>query len=215
MRFILILIIFNFVFVNANTKELIYHSKNNLLNDYNFYAGNNSYHAIIEISSGSQEKWEISNDGRKIQREFSNGLPRTINYLGYLGNYGFIPQTLLSIEEGGDGDAVDVLVIGKKLDRGSLVKIKILGMLSLEDDGLIDNKVIGVLEDSEFSKSVSGIGEFKKKYPGILNMIEIWFQNYKGYKLKTSGFLGKKITKRFIIKANSNYKLRNNILNDQ
>ena len=43
-----------------------------------------------------------------------------------------------------------------------MVKIRIIGMLSLKDGGLIDNKVIGVLHDSNLSSQISSIGDFEK-----------------------------------------------------
>lgn len=36
--------------------------------------------------------------------EFKKGKPRVVSYLGYPGNYGMIPKTLLSKESAGDGD---------------------------------------------------------------------------------------------------------------
>ena len=36
--------------------------------------------------------------------EFRDGKPRVVAYLGYPGNYGMIPRTLLPKEHGGDGD---------------------------------------------------------------------------------------------------------------
>jgi len=208
-KFFFYFFLFFFKFSYCYSEQFVKEFQFNLLDDYSFSSGKNIYHAIIEIPSGSNEKWEITKDGKKIQREFNNGVPRTINYLGYPANYGFIPQTLVSFDQGGDGDAVDVLVLGQKLEIGSMVKIRIIGMLSLKDGGFIDNKVIGVLHDSNLSSQISSIGDFEKSYPGLLTIVKIWFENYKGYKLETFGFLEKNITKQFIIKANKNYLLKN------
>ena len=45
--------------------------------------------------------------------------PREVKYLGYPGNYGMIPRTLLPKELGGDGDPLDVIVLGPAVERGS------------------------------------------------------------------------------------------------
>ena len=55
-----------------------------------------------------------------------NNKPRIINYLGYPANYGMIPKTLLKKENGGDGDPLDVIVLGPPESKGSIVKCKII-----------------------------------------------------------------------------------------
>ena len=45
-----------------------------------------------------------------VEWEIVNGKPRKVHYLGYPGNYGFIPQTSLSKDRGGDGDPADILL---------------------------------------------------------------------------------------------------------
>ena len=37
-----------------------------------------------------------------------NGEERIVQFLPYVGNYGYIPSTFSDPEEGGDGDALDV-----------------------------------------------------------------------------------------------------------
>ena len=44
--------------------------------------------------------------------------PRLIDFLPYPSNYGSIPKTLVDSEDAGDGDSVDVLVLGEALARG-------------------------------------------------------------------------------------------------
>jgi len=43
---------------------------------------------------------------------FEDGKPRVIKYLAYPGNYGMIPRTLLPKELGGDGDPLDIIMLG-------------------------------------------------------------------------------------------------------
>lgn len=179
--------------------------KNNLLKDIPFSNLDNSLNAVVEITSGSIEKWSINKNGNILQREFKEGKPRTIDYIGYPGNYGFFPQTYLDKNEGGDGDAVDVLIIGKRLKKGSVVRVKILGMLRVKDDGLIDNKVIAVLEDSKFSKNIRSLNKFEENYPGVLQIIETWFTNYKGQKMEIEGFVEKNIANQFLTRSHQSF----------
>ena len=39
-------------------------------------------------------------------------------------NYGIIPQTILPISRGGDGDPLDVVILGEKLTQGTIIKVK-------------------------------------------------------------------------------------------
>lgn len=58
----------------------------------------------------------------------------------YPGNYGFIPHTL-----SGDGDPVDVLVIGRTpVMPGAVLRARPVGVLMMEDDGGQDEKIIAV-----------------------------------------------------------------------
>lgn len=58
----------------------------------------------------------------------------------YPGNYGFIPHTL-----SGDGDPVDVLAVGRAaVMPGAVMLIRPVGVLLMEDDAGVDEKIIGV-----------------------------------------------------------------------
>ncbi len=58
----------------------------------------------------------------------------------YPGNYGYIPQTL-----GGDGDPLDVIVIGQiPVVPGAELPARPIGVLMMEDDKGADEKIIAV-----------------------------------------------------------------------
>ena len=196
----------NFATENDSMQNYVIVGKKNFISQHEAFNENNSINVVIEIPSGTNEKWEVSKDGMQIELEFNNGIPRQINYLGYPANYGFIPKTLLPLSEQGDGDAVDVVLLGPKLDRGSVVKAEVISMLVMFDNGQIDNKIIAVLENSKFSNSTSSVDFFRKKYPGLLDIIQLWFTNYKGVNLVIKGYTNKKRARNFIIKANEYYK---------
>ena len=83
-------------------------------------------------------------------------------------------------DQGGDGDPVDVILIGERFDRGSIVKSKILGVLKMTDEGMIDNKIIAIPIKSECNQAnINSIEELNKNYPGVLDILSIWFKNYK------------------------------------
>ncbi len=145
---------------------------------------NGTVNAIIEIPTGTNEKWEVSKrDSSVINWEFKNGQPRIVHYMGYPGNYGAIPSTALPKELGGDGDPLDVIVLGSAMERGSVAPVRVIGGLKMLDGGEQDDKLIAVpvVEQSPF-KDIESVEDLQKQYPGVVEIVKIWFANYKGPK---------------------------------
>jgi inorganic pyrophosphatase len=161
----------------------------NLLEDHPAINENGSINAVIEIPAGTNEKWELNKESGKLEWERVDGKNRIVDYLGYPGNYGFIPQTLLDRESGGDGDPLDVLVIGPPEERGTVISCKLLGILYLTDRGEQDDKLIAVSERSTLI-GLNNIADLDSLYPGITEIIRKWFANYKGEGLTISGGYG-------------------------
>ena len=163
---------------NANDKII---GKKNYLHEYSSFNDDETINVVVEIPAGDNQKWEVSKVDGTIRREFSNNSFRTIKYLPYVANYGFIPQTLESKSNGGDGDPIDVILLGEKIDRGEVIKAKILGIMLMMDSGEIDNKVIAVPLNSKIfiPSNLENLDDLKKNYPGVLEILEIWFSNYK------------------------------------
>lgn len=181
-----------------------------LLHDIPALDVNNDVNVVVEIPAGTLEKWEVNKITGKVERDSSNGRPRTIDYLGYPGNYGMIPQTLLSKENGGDGDPLDILVLGSPVERGSVIKCKIAGVLRLLDKGEQDDKLIGIPIDSDQFQADT-IENLNGYYPGITTIIETWFTNYKGpNKMKSLGFAGRESALNTLSHAITDYQNANN-----
>ncbi len=157
-------------------EQIFLHPKNYLF-DYLPQNEDGTINAVIEIPAGTQEKWEVKTDGI-MRRDLKDGKPRSIEYLGYPVNYGMVPGTILSERAGGDGDPLDVIVIGAPLERGQVAAVKMIGVLKLIDQGLMDHKIISVLPGTVFAE-IDDMEELDSDYPGISKIIEIWFENYK------------------------------------
>ncbi|MEC6898172.1 inorganic diphosphatase [Photobacterium piscicola] len=171
---------------------------------------NGTINAIIEIPTGSNEKWEVSKvDGSVINWEFKNGQPRIVHYLGYPSNYGTIPNTALPKSLGGDGDPLDVLVLGSAMMQGSVAQVRLIGGLKMLDGGEQDDKLIAVpvTEQSPFN-NVHSIKQLQQQYPGVLTIIDTWFSNYKGAgaKVDIQGVLSKQEALDVLDKAVKYYK---------
>ena len=147
---------------------------------------------VIEIPAGTLAKWEVDKATGGLMWEFRNGAPRVVNYLPYPGNYGMIPQTLLPSALGGDGDPLDVIVLGEAVERGSVVSAKIIGMIKLLDGGEQDDKLIAVSEDSPLAH-LETLEELQSEYGGIVEILSTWFSNYKGPgKMEVTGIADEK-----------------------
>ena len=167
--------------------------------------------AVIEIPSVTNDKFEVSKETGQIVQDIEDGLPRKIKYIGYPGNYGMIPKTLLSPKTGGDGDPLDVIVLGEQLQKGSVVEIKLIGILKMLDEGKMDDKLIGVMVNNSIFSSIDSFNELKKSYGGITNILEIWFANYKGSnKIIINGFDDEKTALKVFKTAHKDYKLNRN-----
>ncbi|NIU44066.1 MAG: inorganic diphosphatase [Nitrospinaceae bacterium] len=139
----------------------------------------NGVYVVVEIPAGTNAKWEVTKPDGLLRWEEKNGKPRVVKYLAYPGNYGMVPQTLLPEEDGGDGDPLDVLILGSALPRGSVARVRVLGVLRLLDRGQRDDKLIAIPLDHPVIQAHS-LKELDEKHPGVLTIVETWFVNYKG-----------------------------------
>ncbi len=184
--------------------------KKNFFHEYNAFNNDGTINVIIEIPAGDNDKWELWKKDGSIRWEFQNNSFRKIKYLPYISNYGFVPQTLFSKEIGGDGDPVDVILLGERLKRGSVIKGKILGVINMEDEGSFDSKIVAVNQNSFVFNStiLNNFDDLSKNYPGALEIIEIWFQNYKlNNNIIINGYGSVNDAKNLISKSAEPYKL--------
>jgi len=160
---------------------------------------------LVEIPAGTIEKYELNKASGQLQIDSIDGKPRLIEYLGYPGNYGMIKETILPKNMGGDGDPLDVIAIGPPAERGSIVTCKVIGVLKLKDRGEQDDKLIAVSRNSSL-QHIQSISELQANYPGISEIIETWFTNYKGQgKMLSKGFQEKKMAQEIYSKAKQSY----------
>ncbi|MEZ4685751.1 MAG: inorganic diphosphatase [Bacteroidia bacterium] len=176
-----------------------------LYHSYPAFNPDSSINAIVEIPAGTNQKWQVSKSTGQLEWEQENGKNRVVNYLPYPGNYGMIPQTLLPKEEGGDGDPLDVLLLGPALPAGVPVRIKLIGLLRLRDRGEVDDKLIGVFDDSPMA-DLGSIDSLNSRYPGAAMIVETWFSNYKGPgKIESLGYQGTEEAMQMLKKAALSY----------
>ncbi len=135
--------------------------------------------AVVEIPAGTNRKIEFDKEDHIFKTDQRNGKDRIINFLPYPGNYGFIPSTKSNVEKGGDGDALDVLILSERLETGTVIEIIPVGILKLIDNNEKDYKIIAVpLSTTEQIIKVTNFVELSSNYPEVKTIIESWFLNY-------------------------------------
>jgi inorganic pyrophosphatase len=166
----------NAVFQNDQSTVITSH---NYLSEFSSVTSEGLVNVVIEIPAGSNQKWEVNKTTGHLEWEQINeDSLRVINYLPYPASYGFIPKTLSDKNLGGDGDLLDVFVLGERIERGQVVSCKIIGLIEMTDSGEQDDKFIAVHAASHFG-NISSMQELNEKYPGLLDILSIWLKNYK------------------------------------
>src|SRR6056300_305827 len=111
----------------------------NLIHDIDNSLKEQTINIFVEISKNTSSKWQISKIDGSLEHEFFMGEPRIVNYSPYPVNYGIIPRTVIPINKGGDGDPLDVIVLGKEIEMGKVMKVKVIGVLKMTDFGEQDD----------------------------------------------------------------------------
>lgn len=137
---------------------------------------------VVEIPAGTNTKIEFDKNKQQFLPDQKDGKDRIIDFLPYPGNYGYIPGTLMDEEKGGDGDALDVLLIGPALETGRVVQAQPIATLLLSDSGEIDTKLIAIpVDESMRAMKVNNFQEFLIEYDAAKRIVEEWFTHYKGH----------------------------------
>lgn len=123
--------------------------------------------AVIEIAKGSKKKYELDKETGFLMLD---RILHTATH--YPANYGFIPRTY-----GDDKDPLDVLVLcSEPIEPMTLVRCKPIGVITMMDCGLKDEKIIAVPHGDPNYNSFTDIGDL----PGhIFNEMSHFFSVYK------------------------------------
>jgi inorganic pyrophosphatase len=168
-------------------------------NEINYYkipmhSEDGNIQAVVEIPAGTNLKTEYNPESNQFWADSINSKVRRINFLPYPANYGFIPSTYMDKDRGGDGDALDVLIICESLPLKTVLEVIPIGMISLSDRGEIDNKIIAVpFDPAKQVIEAKSFKDLKEQYPQVIHIIESWFLNYKGSgKIEVLGWMDEK-----------------------
>jgi len=178
--FLVLLVLLGATAALAQTPGIIaMQGERNFITGYPTFEGGDTVNIVVEIPAGSDQKWEVREPGKVMEWELKKGKRRVVAYLAYPANYGMIPQTMLPEEEGGDGDPLDVVLLGESVPRGSVTIGYPVAVLKLKDGGEQDDKIIAAPLTGPLS-GVTGLEDLRTRFPGITDILETWFGNYKG-----------------------------------
>jgi inorganic pyrophosphatase len=129
--------------------------------------------AIIEIPAGSQNKYEYDHKTHRIR------LDRVLySPFHYPAEYGFVPET-----EAEDGDPIDIIVLlSQPTFPGCELRARLIGLLEMEDDKGLDDKLLAVAADDPRYETVTRLEDVS---PHTLREIAHFFGSYKELEGKT------------------------------
>lgn len=125
--------------------------------------------AVIEIPFGSHIKYEVDKDSGAVV------VDRVMySAMYYPANYGFVPDTLAD-----DGDPADIMILTDyALAPGSVIKCRLIGVLVMEDESGMDEKLMAV-PVSKVDPTYDNIQSLDDLPKHTLDKIKNFFETYK------------------------------------
>lgn len=150
---------------------------------------------FVEIPKGSVQKYEFDENlgGIKLDRSIYGPM-----YFPF--EYGFVKDTL-----GEDGDPLDcVLISSFPTFPGCYVPARVIGLLEMEDEAGIDNKIFALPEE-KIDPRLAHIKELQDLPEHLKKEIKEFWENYKklesGKWVKLRGFKDKQEAEKIITQA--------------
>ena len=166
--------------------------------------GNNApedINVIIEVGIGGEPiKYEMDKEAGVLVVDRFLHTP-----MRYPGNYGFVPHTMSD-----DGDPIDVIVANTRpIVPGALINVRPVGVLKMEDDGGMDEKIIAV-PSTKLTKRYVNVHNYSDLPVITTEQIEHFFAHYKdlepGKWVKIIGWGDAAEAKQLIVEAIERYK---------
>ena len=132
--------------------------------------------AIVEVSSGSINKYELITESGQLKLD-------RVGYssMAYPFTYGAIPMTW---DYDGDPLDVEIVNVSEALVPGSLVELRVIGVMKFVDGGEVDDKIIAVIASdnrSDHIQKVEDLGEY------FITQTKYYWENYKALKKPGTG----------------------------
>ena len=144
------------------------------------YNTETTINAVVEIPAGTNQIIEYKPGSNRFSKKV-NGIKKNVNFLPYPINFGFIPSTLMDTIQGGDGDALDIIIISESAKTKTIINVLPLGILQISDNLEMDEIIIAIPSDEDYRViNATKFVDLEDNYPEILDQLKNWFINYKG-----------------------------------
>ena len=125
---------------------------------------------VVEVAIGGEPiKYEMDKEAGTLVVDRFLYTP-----MRYPGNYGFVPHTLSD-----DGDPIDVLIANTRpIVPGAVINVRPVGVLKMEDDGGVDEKIIAV-PSTKLTRRYEKVANYSDLPQITLDQITHFFEHYK------------------------------------
>ncbi|MEI8130375.1 MAG: inorganic diphosphatase [bacterium] len=132
--------------------------------------------AIVEVSAGSINKYELITESGQLKLD-------RVGYssMAYPFTYGAIPMTW---DQDNDPLDIEVVNVTEPLVPGSVVELRVIGIMKYIDGGEVDDKIIAVISEDKRQDHITHVdqlGEYFKK------QTQYYWENYKALKKPGTG----------------------------
>lgn len=160
-------------------------------------------HVLVEIPAGSSTKYEQDEETGRIYVDRFVPTP-----MFYPENYGSIEGA-----QGKDGDLLDALVLtSQPILPGNWIKVRVIGMLEMEDEEGIDHKVLCVPAKAKMDIQCGSWTDISDVPQWRLDKLKQFFEHYKdlepGKWVKINKFVGKAEAMKEVESAQESFKTK-------
>ncbi len=139
-------------------------------------AEKNVVNAIVEVSAGSINKYELITESGQLKLD-------RVGYssMAYPFTYGAIPMTWDH-----DNDPLDVEIVNvtEPLVPGSVVELRVIGVMKFVDGGEVDDKIIAVISEDKRQEHITNIDQLGEYWK---TETKYYWENYKALKKPGTG----------------------------
>ena len=169
----------------ANLDQAPSRTMSNLLHVLPAFANESEHrvNTIVELNSNTINKYELITETGHLKLD-------RVGYssLAYPFAYGCLPRTW---DEDGDPLDIEIVNVTEPLVPGSIVEARIIGIMTFDDGGEVDDKVIGVIADD---KRMDHIKSFEQLGNHWIKETTYYWEHYKDLKkpgtCTVNGFFG-------------------------
>ncbi|MCF8132457.1 MAG: inorganic diphosphatase [Synechococcus sp.] len=153
---------------------------------------------IVELNSMTINKYELITETGHLKLD-------RVGYssLAYPFAYGCIPRTW---DEDGDPLDVEIVNVTEPLVPGSVVEARIIGIMTFDDGGEVDDKVIAVLADDKRQDHITSFEQLGEQW---LKETQYYWEHYKDLKkpgtCRVNGFLNNDEAVRIVRECEQRY----------